>query len=105
MDIYGIKTCDSCRKAIKALSDARFVDLRKDGISPDLLSRAYAEFGDAIVNKKSATWRGFDDAKRAMDPLELVTLNPTVMKRPLIVDDQGALALGWGKDVQARFGV
>ncbi|NCZ65725.1 MAG: arsenate reductase, partial [Rhodobacteraceae bacterium] len=74
MDIYGIKTCDSCRKAIKALSDARFVDLRKDGISPDLLSRAYAEFGDAIVNKKSATWRGFDDAKRAMDPLELVTL-------------------------------
>jgi len=105
MDIYGIKTCDSCRKAIKALSDARFVDLRKDGISPDLLSHAYAEFGDAIVNKKSATWRGFDDAKRAMDPLELVRLNPTVMKRPLILDDQGTLALGWGKDVQERFGV
>ena len=105
MDIYGIKTCDSCRKAIKALSDVRFVDLRKDGISPALLSRAYAEFGDAIVNKKSATWRGFDDAKRAMDPLELVTLNPTVMKRPLILDDKGTLALGWGKDVQERFGV
>ena len=105
MDIYGIKTCDSCRKAIKALSDARFVDLRKDGISPDLLVRAYDEFGDAIVNKKSATWRGFDDATRAMDLLELVTLNPTVMKRPLIVDDQGALSLGWGKDVQDRFGV
>ena len=105
MDIYGIKTCDSCRKAIKAMSDARFVDLRKDGISPDLLSHAYAEFGDAIVNKKSATWRGFDDAKRAMDPLELVRLNPTVMKRPLILDDQGTLALGWGKDVQERFGV
>ena len=29
----------------------------------------------------------------------------TVMKRPLIVDDQGLLALGWGKDVQERFGV
>ena len=105
MDIYGIKTCDSCRKAIKALSDARFVDLRKDGISPDLLARAYAEVGDASVKKKSATWRGFDDATCAMDPMELVTLNPTVMKRPLIVDDQGLLALGWGKDVQERFGV
>jgi hypothetical protein len=31
------------------LSDARFVELRKDGISPDLLAHAYAEFGDAIV--------------------------------------------------------
>ena len=105
MDIYGIKTCDSCRKAIKALSDARFVDLRKDGISSELLARAYAEFGDAVVNKKSTTWREFDDATRAMDPLELVTLNPTVMTHPLIMDDQGTLALGWGKDVQERFGV
>jgi len=105
MDIYGIKTCDSCRRAIKALAGANFIDVRKDGISPDLLTRAYAEFGDAIVNKKSATWRGFDDATRAMDSLELVTLNPTVMKRPLIMDDQGALALGWGEDVHERFGV
>ena len=105
MDIYGIKTCDSCRKAIKELADANFVDLRKDGISPDLLARAYAKFGDAIVNKKSATWRGFDDATRAMDPLKLLTLNPTVMKRPLIMDDQGVLTLGWGTDVQERFGI
>ena len=104
MDIFGIKTCDSCRKAIKALSDARFVDLRKDGITPDQLARAYAQKGNEILNKKTATWRGFDDATRGMDPLELVTLYPTVMKRPLIVDDQGALALGWGKDVQERFG-
>ena len=105
MDIYGIMTCDTCRKAIKALADAQFIDLRKDGIAPDVLVHAFAEFGDAIVNKKSATWRGFDDTTRALDPLELVRLNPTVMKRPLIVDDQGALALGWGKDVQERFGV
>lgn len=105
MEIYGIKTCDSCRKAIKALSDATFVDVRKDGVSPDLLARAYAEFDDAIVNKKSATWRGFDDEIRAMTPLELVVQHPTVMKRPLIVDDQGVLSLGWGKDVQERFGV
>ena len=105
MDIYGIKTCDSSRKASKALAGANFIDMRKDGISPDLLARAYAEFGDAIVNKKSATWRGFDGATRAMDPLELVTMNPTVMKRPLIVDDHGVLALGWGKDVQERFGI
>ena len=37
--------------------------------TPDLLARAYAEFGDAIVNKKSATWRGFDDATRALGNL------------------------------------
>ena len=100
MHIYGLKNCDTCRKAVKALPQAAFTDVRADGLSPDLLARFHAEFGEALVNKRSTTWRGLDDAARAQDPLVLLAAHPTLMKRPVIEDD-GALYLGWGKDVQA----
>lgn len=99
MDLYGLKTCDSCRKALKALPDANFSDVRKDGVPADVLGRAAATFGSAIVNKSSTTWRGLDDADRARDPLDLITEHPTLMKRPLIVDGD-KMTLGWKADAQ-----
>ena len=39
MLIYGLKNCDTCRKAIKALPDAQLVDVRKDGVPADVLAR------------------------------------------------------------------
>ena len=99
MDLYGLKTCDSCRKALKALPDANFIDVRKEGVSTELLERAAQAFGPAIVNKSSATWRGLDEVERARDPLELVSEHPTLMKRPLIVEgDQ--MTIGWKADAQ-----
>ncbi|WP_299623460.1 ArsC/Spx/MgsR family protein [uncultured Tateyamaria sp.] len=103
MEIYGLKTCDTCRKAIKALPDATFVDVRAQGVPADVMARAHAAFGAALVNTRSTTWRGLDAAERAADAAQLLADHPTLMKRPLIVDgDQ--LYLGWTKDVQAALG-
>mmetsp|Transcript_17969 Transcript_17969/g.27360 ORF Transcript_17969/g.27360 Transcript_17969/m.27360 type:complete len:106 (-) Transcript_17969:817-1134(-) len=103
MEIYGLKTCDTCRKAIKALPDARFVDVRAEGVPPDVMARAHDTFGATLVNTRSTTWRGLDAAERAADPAQLLQDHPTLMKRPLIADgDQ--LYLGWTKDVQAALG-
>jgi arsenate reductase-like glutaredoxin family protein len=66
----------------------------------DVARAALARFGDALVNRKSTTWRGLDDAARAAEPLALIAAHPAVMKRPLI-DAGGTLYLGWGKEVQA----
>lgn len=104
MEIYGLKTCDTCRKAIKALPGARFVDVRVDGVPNNVMTRALDAFGDALVNTRSATWRGLSDAERGHAPQELLAAHPALMKRPLIVDDD-ALYLGWTKDVQATLGV
>jgi arsenate reductase len=101
MTLYGLKTCDTCRKAIKALPAAEFVDVRAAGVPADLLARAHATFGDRLVNTASTTWRGLSEAERARDPLALLADHPALMKRPLIVADDGTLYLGWGKDVQA----
>lgn len=104
MEIYGLKTCDTCRKAIKALPDARFFDVRADGVPDDVMQVALATFGDALVNTRSTTWRGLSDDARQGTPQALLAAHPTLMKRPLIVDGDG-LHLGWTRDVQAALGV
>ena len=104
MEIYGLKTCDTCRKAIKALPGARFVDVRVDGVPQDVMARARARFGDALVNTRSTTWRGLSEAERAGDPEALLAAHPALMKRPLIVTDD-AMHLGWTRPVQEALGV
>lgn len=100
MKLYGLKTCDTCRKAMKDLPDAAYVDVRADGIEPADLQRFYDAFGEALVNRRSTTWRGLSEAERAGDPIALLVAHPTLMKRP-VIDVNGVLYLGWGKDVQA----
>lgn len=103
MILYGLKTCDTCRKARKALPEAAFVDVRDDGVPADVLAAAQAQFGEKLLNTRSTTWRGLDEAERARAPLALLADHPTLMKRPLIVagDD---MYLGWDKATQAALG-
>lgn len=101
MKLYGLKTCDTCRKALKALDDAEFVDVRADGVPADVLEQALERFGEKLLNTRSTTWRGLDETERAKPVLALLTEHPTLMKRPLIArGDQ--IWLGWSKDVQAE---
>ncbi|MGH1576306.1 ArsC/Spx/MgsR family protein [Planktotalea sp.] len=100
MKLYGLKNCDTCRKAMKALDNVEFVDVRGDGVPLDVLQSAQEKFGAALLNTRSTTWRNLDEDARKGDPLALLQEHPTLMKRPLI-DDGGTLHLGWSKDVQA----
>ncbi|MFU8882940.1 MAG: arsenate reductase family protein [Rhodobacterales bacterium] len=101
MKLFGLKTCDTCRKALKALPQADFVDVRGDGVPGDVLAQAHAVFGAKLVNTASTTWRSLSEEERSHDPLDLLRAHPALMKRPLILADDGTLYLGWGKDVQA----
>tara|TARA_R110002020_G_scaffold400596_6_gene610809 strand:- start:56777 stop:57097 length:321 start_codon:yes stop_codon:yes gene_type:complete len=103
MILYGLKNCDTCRKALKALPSATLVDVRVDGVPDDILARAHQQFGAALLNTRSTTWRGLDEAERGQPPLELIAKHPALMKRPLIAAD-GTLYLGWAKDVQQALG-
>lgn len=100
MKVYGLKNCDTCRKALKSLEGAALVDVRVDGVPARVMDQALAQFGAALLNTRSTTWRGLDDATRIKPPLELLAAHPALMKRPLI-EASGKLYLGWGKDVQA----
>lgn len=100
MILYGLKTCDTCRKALKSLENAEFRDLRTTPVPPDVLKAAHARFGPALVNTRSTTWRNLPESERQRDLLDLLAAHPALMKRPLIVTDDGLL-LGWDKSVQA----
>lgn len=104
MILYGLKTCDTCRKARKSLPDMQFMDVREDGIPDDVLNAALAMFGEKLLNTRSTTWRGLSDSERAEAPLALLKAHPTLMKRPLIVSD-AAMTLGWDKAAQTAWGV
>ncbi len=92
LQIYVLKTCDTCRKALKWLEsegvDYQSIDVRTDGVPVDILRRALDHLGaDKLVNKSSATWRSLDeDVKSGLDDLSALSLmqeHPTLMKRPL----------------------
>lgn len=101
--LYGLKNCDTCRKALKTLEEVEFVDVRADGVPQEVLERAFEQFGKALLNTRSTTWRGLDEAEREQPPLALLVAHPTLMKRPLIERD-GALYLGWSAQTQTALG-
>ncbi len=98
MHIYGIKTCDTCRKASKALGVALH-DIRSNPLSEEEVARFLAAFGSDLVNTRSTTWRGLDAEERTRPPAELLVDHPTLMKRP-VIDKEGQLYLGWSASVQ-----
>ena len=109
MKLYGLKNCDTCKKALKALeaagTDVDFVDVRAEGVpEANLMAWIEAHGVDLLVNTRSTTWRGLDEAARAgvSSPdgaLALLQKHPTLMKRPVIVDGV-ASHVGWTKAVQ-----
>ncbi|EBA09996.1 arsenate reductase family protein [Sagittula stellata] len=104
MRIYGLKNCDTCRAARKALPDAEFVDVRETGVLPDVMEAALAQFGDKLVNTRSTTWRGLSEEERAEAPLDLLAAHPALMKRPLIVNED-SMWLGWDAKTRSALGL
>jgi len=104
MRIFSLKTCDTCRKALRELRDMghepQIIDVRSDGVSAADLTLFWQEFGDDLLNRRSTTWRGLTDDERARSPLDLLGRYPTLMKRPVIEAD-GQLFLGWGDETRA----
>lgn len=110
--LYGIKNCDTVKKALKWL-DAQgvnytFHDFRQDGITKaDVKTWVNALGWEGLINKRSTTWKELDDATKTSlndDTIVPVILeNPTLIKRPL-VNQNGYYSVGFkAADFEARF--
>lgn len=90
--VYGLKTCDTCRKALSWLKgekiEHRFVDLKADGIAKaDVTRFAKAVGWEKLLNKASTTWRALsDDVKTDLNEalaIALMVEHPALIKRPV----------------------
>ena len=91
--LYGIRNCDTVRKARRWLADHqidyRFHDLRSDGLDDDLLDAWIDDLGwEHLINRRGTTWRQLPaemretlDAARAR---QLMLTHPAIIKRPLL---------------------
>lgn len=106
MKLFGLKNCDSCKKAMKALDAAGvafdFVDIRAEAdlasVVPVWLDKTGSK---ALINTRSTTWRSLDDAQRGRaetDPAGLLAENPTLVKRP-VIDTGDEVHVGWSDKV------
>ena len=93
LKLYGIKNCDTVRRARKWLDqndyDYSFHDFRKDGLDADLMERLSAEIGwENMLNRRSTSWRQLADADRETlnetRAVQLMLKHPTLIKRPVI---------------------
>ena len=103
LKVYGLKNCDTCKKATKWLAEEgkehRFFDLRKDGFEKSDVTRWLGHVGlEKLLNKRGTTWRNLDeDTKNSVNEdsaIELFLEQPALMKRP-IFDFQDRVVVGF----------
>ncbi|REC94072.1 ArsC/Spx/MgsR family protein [Kushneria indalinina] len=103
LKLYGLSNCDRCRRARRRLEasdqDVKMIDLRHladQGELEETLQHflAYVDWS-TLLNRRSTTWRGLDDAERGdLDQTRAMALfkaYPSLIQRPVL--DTGAQVL------------
>lgn len=109
--VYGIKSCDTCRRARKFLEsrniEFRYHDLREDGLDIQMLERWSARIDwERLLNRKSLTWRKIPEADRndMTKARAFATMldQPTLVKRP-VFEHPSFFAVGFSEKRFADF--
>lgn len=93
MTLYGIASCDSCRKARHWLdrwgAEYRFHDLRADGLPAERLRHWLSTVGwELLLNRRGRSWRELSaDQRESLDAdraRALLGEHPLLIKRPVL---------------------
>ena len=108
--IYGIKNCDTMKKA-RAWLDSHgvaygFHDYKTAGIAKDKLKRWSDELGwETLLNRAGTTFRRLADSDKEglneRKALALMVAQPSMIKRP-VLDLGGKLLVGFQPEIYAR---
>ena len=101
--IYGIKACDTMKKARDWLDRHgviyTFHDYKASGIAPEQLNAWARKVGwEVLLNRAGTTFRGLPDAAKAdldeAKAIALMTAQPSMIKRP-VLEGAGPLLVGF----------
>ena len=100
--VYGIKNCDSMKKAFQWLNNEgvifTFVDFKQAPPTADQISTWLLGAGDNLVNNRSRTYYQLPDETKMnfAGPVRLaaILIQPTLIKRPLLVNGS-AMTVGF----------
>jgi arsenate reductase len=103
LTVYGLASCDTCRKARKWLDAKhiahRFHDVRSDGLEEQTVSNwLKSAFAPKLVNRQSTTWRQLSDLEKQQaeeTPMKLLLKFPSLVKRPVFVQGDQVLVVGF----------
>lgn len=91
--VYGIKNCDTVKKALKWLDGNdvayQFHDYKKSGVDEAWLRKVVLKFGwELVLNKRGTTWRKLGDEQSKIIDNEAAILlmieMTSIIKRPII---------------------
>lgn len=108
--LYGIKNCDTVKKARHWLESQtvayRFHDFKGDGLSPEQLAHIL-QFctWETLLNRRGTTWKKLGDAQKTelneQTAINLLLAHPTLIKRP-VLDTGTTILVGFNpSDYQA----
>tara|TARA_R110000782_G_scaffold41101_5_gene94545 strand:- start:6427 stop:6777 length:351 start_codon:yes stop_codon:yes gene_type:complete len=104
--LYGIKNCDTVKKARKWLDNHSvpytFHDFRVDGIDKSLVKNFLKQIDlDTLINKRGTTWRKLSDdekdIKNSTQAIALMIEHPTIIKRP-VLETNRKLSVGFSEE-------
>jgi arsenate reductase len=110
--LYGIKNCDSVKKARRWLEandlDFQFHDFRVEGLDEAIIIEWLKSVSwEILLNKRSTTWKQLNDPRKdQLDQtiaVELMLENPTLIKRPVLCDNSGCMVGFKEVDYTAKF--
>jgi len=103
--VYGIKSCDTCRRARNYLTEKniefKFHDVRDDGLDIQMLERWSGRIDwQRLLNKQSLTWRKIPEVDRndmtKNKAFAAMIDQPTLVKRP-VLEHKAFFAVGFSE--------
>jgi len=112
MKIYGLEKCSTCQKARKWLERRKvaheFIYYREQRVDPVTLKSWTMAVGGwvKLINCAGMTWRNLPLARKTpgSDPewLLLIREYPALVRRPVLVLDDGSVSLGFTDKLFAK---
>ena len=108
LKIYGIKNCNSMKKAFDLLTEIglsyEFHDYKKQGIDAETIKVWLKQIPQEILlNKKGTTWKKLTEQEQQLalssqeELIKALTTHTSLIKRP-VIDQNGEYVVGFDED-------